>query len=337
VSDDYRPGWVSQRTVAWVIDEAPDVPTSLFRTLMVFARHADNEGRGSRPSVATAMKGAQKSERQLRRDIQALLKLGLMLPGDPALVAHLDPNERPNVYDFPIWRQRGDGVRTQKPRGIAAEKAQRSGGVMDDTPTRVIHRGVMDDTRAGVMDDRSGGVMDDTQISLGTNPVEEPPASAAVNEPDPRDQTPATGEVSQPYTEIQAIDDAVAHALELRPAFTAGSVRKAIRAALASGRRIEHVAAAVDACYSDQTTNAPGRLTHDGPWWTVAEQAVRAADPEERRRKEREAAEVRARIRTQRQLDAERAAQAVPPNDAVKALREQLTARKNAPPAEITR
>lgn len=174
---------------------------------------------------------------------------------------------------------------------------------------------------------------DDGPGHLFIDPSNQPstPLGVRATEADPWDLPPATGEGSPPEdTQTQVIDDAITYARDLRPTFTAASVRKAIRASLDTGRRLEHVVGAITACYSDPNTQAPGRLSRDGPWWTDAEAAVRAADPEHRARLQREAAEARERVREQRQLAEQQAAQAAPPNSAVKQLREQLAARRTS-------
>lgn len=132
------PIWVSIRAVAWVIDEAK-VPPNLLGTLLVIARHADANGRNSHASVPQIAAGAKKSDRQVSRDIVSLKQLGMLIPGDPRVVAHLPAGSRPEVYDLPIGRS-GDDVHVTPDamRGDAHDtpgvtsRAER--GVTDDTP-----------------------------------------------------------------------------------------------------------------------------------------------------------------------------------------------------------
>jgi hypothetical protein len=67
----------------------------------VIATYTDREGRGCRASIATIAAGANKSARQVKRDLAMLRKEGIIAPGDQRLVAHLHPEQRPVVYDLP--------------------------------------------------------------------------------------------------------------------------------------------------------------------------------------------------------------------------------------------
>ena len=154
--------WVGARAVAWVIDES-DVPNGLFATLIVIARHADDSGRNAYPSVKTIATEARKSERQASRDIATLKKLGHLIPGSPAAVAHLPVGSRPEVYDIPIH-------------------IHRSGDVTHDTPT--------DDTPD--MDDRGGMTYaasspdaSDTPGMSPTTPKEDLQPREKPNQPNP--------------------------------------------------------------------------------------------------------------------------------------------------------
>lgn len=144
--------WVSVAAVAWALDYAPDVPAALLSTLVAVARYADVNGRGAYPSVKTVAKATRKSERQAKRDIADLRKLGLLLPGDPAVVAHFRPEQRPAVYDLPLHLGR------PTPGSDADDP-----GVMDDT-------GVTDDTSGG---DGTGEVspMTPEGCHTGSDPV----------------------------------------------------------------------------------------------------------------------------------------------------------------------
>lgn len=94
-------GWISQRAVAWVIDDAP-VPADLAWTLTVIARSCDKNGRGARQSTPTIAEKAGKSVKQAQREIKRLRELGLLVLGDQRLVDHLPPRRRPTVYDLPL-------------------------------------------------------------------------------------------------------------------------------------------------------------------------------------------------------------------------------------------
>ncbi len=111
--------WVSHNAVAWVLDHAPDLPPALGLTLVAVARHAGADGTNAFPSMASLAAMTRKSERQVRRDIGELQKLGLLIPGDPTAggrLARIAPQYRPHVFDLPLWRHREDVGDT--PRGV---------------------------------------------------------------------------------------------------------------------------------------------------------------------------------------------------------------------------
>lgn len=96
--------WLSSAAVLWVMDEAPAVPPHLFAALAAVARYADEDGRGAYPARSTVAAIIRKSEGNTRKDLAALRKLGLLLPGDQRLVKDMRPDRRPFVYDLPMSR-----------------------------------------------------------------------------------------------------------------------------------------------------------------------------------------------------------------------------------------
>jgi len=138
------PQRVSQRAVAWVIDEAP-VPPELAWTLVVIARACDEHGQGSWQSTATLAKKTGKSESQVKRDINRLLELGLLRLGDQTLPARygVPAHRRPVVYDVAL------DVVGQKP----ARAPKRRGNQTTDTGITQKLDG-MDATPRGRMDAR---------------------------------------------------------------------------------------------------------------------------------------------------------------------------------------
>lgn len=88
----------------WAIEQAPPMPAQLVATLAGLANHADTRGRGAYPSLAKLAAYTCKSERSVRRDLRQLEELKLIRPGDPAKVAHLPPDRRPEVYDLAVER-----------------------------------------------------------------------------------------------------------------------------------------------------------------------------------------------------------------------------------------
>lgn len=88
----------------WAIELAPPMPAQLVATLAGLANHADPKGRGAYPSLAKLAAYTCKSERSVRRDLRQLEELKLIRPGDPAKVAHLPVDKRPEVYDLAMER-----------------------------------------------------------------------------------------------------------------------------------------------------------------------------------------------------------------------------------------
>ena len=99
---------MSIQAVTWALEHAPDVPANLVSTLIGLANHAGRDGRGSYPSNETLATYTRKSVRQVQRDVDRLTDLGLIRPGNPAFVAHIRPDQRPQVWDLAMERERGD-------------------------------------------------------------------------------------------------------------------------------------------------------------------------------------------------------------------------------------
>ncbi|WP_264934179.1 helix-turn-helix domain-containing protein, partial [Streptomyces sp. A012304] len=131
---------MSTDAMKWAIELAPPMPAQLVATLTGLANHADSNGRGAYPSLAKLAAYTCKSERSVRRDLRQLEELKLIRPGDPAKVAHLPVDKRPEVYDLamersvPGGRAGGDeetraSARTlasSRERGRAAREAKRA-------------------------------------------------------------------------------------------------------------------------------------------------------------------------------------------------------------------
>lgn len=167
-----RPDWVSQRAVAWVIDDAP-VPAELAWTLLVIARRCDQRGRGSWQRLTTIAEKVGKSRKQTRRDVIRLCGLGLLVLGDQGLVAHLPAGQRPTVYDVALT------VKGPKPGRAARNKLG-----INSKPTPPFHgRGPtegtpgIEGTPTPPLDSPGTPPMEGSQIRSLKNPVEEPSLS----------------------------------------------------------------------------------------------------------------------------------------------------------------
>ena len=133
--------WLSKAAVLWVLYEAPGVPAHLLSTLIAVAAHTDQDGKGAYISAATAAEITRKTERNAKKDLAELTRLGLLLPGNQRIVAHIRADRRPNVYDLPMPRgvahdtpPSPNGVSQATARGVA----QSPNGVSQATPEEVL-------------------------------------------------------------------------------------------------------------------------------------------------------------------------------------------------------
>jgi hypothetical protein len=111
------------------MDEAGGVPAHLVSTLLVYARHADQDGRGTHPGCSAVARQTRKSRAQAKKDTAELEGLGLLVPGDQDLVKDIRAGRRPKVYDLAMPR----GAPTspaRAPRGASASPARGSSGTV---------------------------------------------------------------------------------------------------------------------------------------------------------------------------------------------------------------
>lgn len=97
---------MSWEAIAWVLEDAPDLPPHLVGTLLGIATHANESGCGSFPSQKTIAWYARKSDRAVRNDLVQLQKLGLIREGNQLLAAHIPADERPTVWELAMDRRR---------------------------------------------------------------------------------------------------------------------------------------------------------------------------------------------------------------------------------------
>ena len=133
--------WLGKAAVLWVLYEAPDVPAHLLSTLIAVAAHTGADGKGAYISAATVAEITRKAERNAKKDLAELVRLGLLLPGDQRIVAHIRTDRRPNVYDLPMPR----GVVCVTPSSLngvthttARGDAQGPDGVMQASPEEFL-------------------------------------------------------------------------------------------------------------------------------------------------------------------------------------------------------
>lgn len=180
---------------------APPMPAQLVATLLGLADHADADGRAAYPSVPTLAAYTCKSERSVQRDLKALAELGLIRAGDPAVVAHLPSDRRPEVYDLAVERvvpggRAGDdeeavaamaALAASRARGREAREAKRaergdvhvtSDGVTPTSPGDVhVTPGVTPTSERGDVDVASG------VTPTSPKPSYEPPVEPSVEPP----------------------------------------------------------------------------------------------------------------------------------------------------------
>lgn len=142
--------WLNKAAVLWVLRRAPEVPVHLVATLVVVASYVGKDGRGAYCSASTVAAQTRKTERQAKRDLAELVKLGLLLPGDQNIVARFRSDRRPNVYDLPPGAvdNSQDGVTPMSPRdghGVTpmVERGDTHGqdGVTPMSPNPVLEKG----------------------------------------------------------------------------------------------------------------------------------------------------------------------------------------------------
>lgn len=125
---------MSVEAIAWVLNEAPDVPPQLVGTLVGLANHASPDGRNAYPSQARLAKYTRKSERQVRRDLSDLAARGLIRRGNQRIVEHLPIDRRPVVYNLAMDLDGGTSTSARSstsPRTSVSERGDvddRNGG-----------------------------------------------------------------------------------------------------------------------------------------------------------------------------------------------------------------
>lgn len=92
--------------MSWAMDVPLDVVESATarHILLILANYADQEGRHAFPSVSTIARQTGLTVRSIRQNLAGLLELGVIKPGNQAIVAaHIDrADRRPVVYDLCI-------------------------------------------------------------------------------------------------------------------------------------------------------------------------------------------------------------------------------------------
>lgn len=164
---------MSVQAITWVLEDAPDLPSHLVGTLLALANHADRSGRNA--FIGQKLLGwyARKDRRNARKDIDSLLKLGLIREGDQRVVAHLRPDKRPVVYDLAMERTRGP--RPTDEGTHASPRSSESGGT-HTSPRRATTRGR---TRPPVEPERGDAHVPSGGTHTSPKPSTEPSTSSS--------------------------------------------------------------------------------------------------------------------------------------------------------------
>lgn len=102
---------MSIEAIKWALNDAPDVPPQLVAVLIGLANHAGPDGKGAFASQARLARYARKSDRAVRNDLAALLKLNLIkISENQGAAAHIRQDQRPVVYELALHRTSGSAV-----------------------------------------------------------------------------------------------------------------------------------------------------------------------------------------------------------------------------------
>jgi hypothetical protein len=267
---------VSVEALTWLAQRAPGVKPHWLGTLFGLCNHADDEGKGSRPSQGLLAWYARKTERAVREDLAAMEEAGLIRKGDQRLVAHLPADKRPVVWDLAMERDRGPRPRPGKPGRPAKNRAEPQHPPISD-----------DDVSAG---QKRGGLQfpPESERENGGNPSVnrgEPHCRQTVLDPsvEPSSLPLGEGAAAEPGDDAEPPTELTAEELALAAELTAAAPRwspVSIRATLADPairERVDRplVRLAFLLAAADRQTRTPRRLLHDAcPHWARAEREL---------------------------------------------------------------
>lgn len=125
--------------MAWAIRQQETTDAAARHVLLCLANYAGADGRNCFPSAATLSRDTGLSERTIRYKLDALLQLGLIRPGNQAVVAAecARADRRPVNYDLALERGAADAPRRESPtypqRGAKPAPREGERGATDDT------------------------------------------------------------------------------------------------------------------------------------------------------------------------------------------------------------
>ncbi|MGW3789679.1 helix-turn-helix domain-containing protein [Micromonospora arida] len=179
---------MSIESVAWALRDAPDVPPQCVAVLIGLANHAHANGRAAFPSQERLAFYARKSVRSVRRDLDELVRLGLIRKGDQRHTAFLPADRRPVVYELAMERHR-------PLPGALDPFAEPQSGRPTETPEPVENREDVH-VRADVHDRTTGRTRPNDRTHTSYEPsltVKEPSTRFRAGETSPKGKATAFG------------------------------------------------------------------------------------------------------------------------------------------------
>lgn len=261
---------MSLQATTWALYDAPrDLDANEFRTLMVMADMADQNGRNIYPSAATLAELCGVTTRTIRTKLASLEAKGLIIRDDQTILAHIPANRRPIAWKLNMSGEpttpttvthtsddtRGENIAPQNP---AADPADLGVKTSDETTSGV---------KTGVKPDRKSGVKHAFTQTHSKGRTVEPREAARARETttthhtDPADE--ARLAVWQPNTEAQTL------AMEAKADLTVEAEKFRCKQ-LADGHIAKNIDAAftlwlrrgIEGDYLTRRTNRPSDTTH---------------------------------------------------------------------------
>ena len=261
---------MSLQATTWALYDAPrDLDANEFRTLMVMADMADQNGRNIYPSAATLAELCGVTTRTIRTKLASLEAKGLIIRDDQTILAHIPANRRPIAWKLNMSGEpttpttvthtsddtRGENIAPQNP---AADPADLGVKTSDETTSGV---------KTGVKPDRKSGVKHAFTQTHSKGRTVEPREAARARETttthhtDPADE--ARLAVWQPNTEAQTL------AMEAKADLTVEAEKFRCKQ-LADGHIAKNIDAAftlwlrrgIEGGYLTRRTNRPSDTTH---------------------------------------------------------------------------
>lgn len=205
---------MSLQATTWALYDAPrDLDANEFRTLMVMADMADQNGRNIYPSAATLAELCGVTTRTIRTKLASLEAKGLIIRDDQTILAHIPANRRPIAWKLNMsgepttpttvthasddtW---GENIAPQEATGEPTDLGVKTGddntsgvktGVKPDRKTGVKHAFTQTHPKGRTVEPREAARARETTTTHHTDPSDE--AKLAVWQPNTEAQALAT-------------------------------------------------------------------------------------------------------------------------------------------------